>query len=201
MKSSRIKKKVLVLLGAALVLMTILILVVLSGGGEEDPTPATEPPAAGAPRSQAPASGGAHSAPATKHTTRPAGVEPSLPRVSRPPDAGARSAPAPLARKDPHVTHSAAPAAEPASIAAEKDPARKQELRRMHRLATSEVRVRLLGRRSQMLRQSLAKARKDGTWSAEKIRSEQASLEQIDATVAATKKEIERLRKQLSIRR
>lgn len=203
MTTSRIKQKVLVFSGAVLVLMTVVILVVLLDGAE-DPAPSADGPGAqqpAAPASTAPRVAPASGLPQPGASKRPPPTA-SEPRVTRTPDAGAKSSTAATPpRPDPHVIHSAAPAAEPATITAEKDPTKRQELRRMHRLATSEVRVRLLGRRSRMLRESLARARKDGSWSADKISREEASLQQIEATVAATKTEVVRLKKQLSIRR
>jgi len=204
MKTRRIKKNVLLFSSAVLVLMTVLILVVLYDRQEDAPPPDPDRPNVREPRQPVPAATTPRRTPAIRrnpaHASEP-GTASRPPRSTRAPDAGTRSTPGVVsARRDPHVAHTAAPATEPAAIAAERDPVRRQALRRMHQLATSEVRVRLLGRRSRMLRGSLARARKDGTWSAEKIRREEASLKQIEDTVAATRTEVERLKKQLSIR-
>lgn len=205
MKTRRFQINVLLFSGVVLVLMTVLILVVLYDNQDDDPlsgpdhASVVEPPEPAQAGTTAPrrASTTAHPAQASK---QPAATG-RAPRATKAPAAAGSSTPsARPSRPDPHVAHTAAPAARPATITAEKDPVRRQELKRMHQLATSQVRVRLLGRRARMLRESLSRARRDGSWSAEKIRREEVSLKQIEDTVAATRTEVEKLKKQLSIR-
>ena len=117
-------------------------------------------------------------------------------------DAGAGAAPATAAPvRDPYKAHASAPAAPPVAIAAEQDPARRQELRRMHQLASAKVRVRLLGRRAALLRTSLGDARTTkGKWSPEKISRAEADLREVEAAISTARAQAQRLSKALSIR-
>ncbi len=204
MSKRRIKQSVLVFSAALMVLMTGLVMVVL-WNNEEPAGPATEAPATVSPATT-PATPARRSASDRRPAREPAPAT-SASRATPPapaaaPDATVSARP-PVARpvqRVPTARRVAAPPPQPPSIEAEKDPVKRQELRRMHRLAYAETRVRLLGRRSRMLRDTLSRARQNKTWSADRLRKEVAGLERLEATVAATKKEIVQLKKQLKIR-
>ncbi len=95
------------------------------------------------------------------------------------------------------VARVTAPAAIPPEIASERDPARRAELMKMHRLTTARVRASMLRRREGMLRASIERARKDGSWSPEKIQQAERDLHDISAGVVEAEENLEQVRKEV----
>jgi hypothetical protein len=81
----------------------------------------------------------------------------------------------------------------PSELARETDPVRRAELEKQHRLATARVRLSLLQRRERMLRESISRARDDGSWSADKLREAQRDLEELGVAIKAAEKRLAEL--------
>ncbi len=64
----------------------------------------------------------------------------------------------------------------------------------MHRLATARVRASRLRRRENLLRTSIERAQRDGSWSAAKMRRAEQDLKEVRDGVVAAEKDLERVR-------
>ena len=179
--STQRTRKTLLLAGVVLLLALAVVLLILLRRPARDATAgagsSAERPAAAAPS-------------ASSATSR---TPPPLPRPS-----GAASAPVPSSgtgsASAPPVAHVSAPPAIPGEIQNERDPKRKAELLKMHKLATARVRVSMLRHRATLLRIAIEKGKRDGSWSAEKVREAEASLRQITAGISSAEQELDQVR-------
>jgi hypothetical protein len=110
--------------------------------------------------------------------------------VEDPPGASAGSAARPAVRV-------IAPPAVPSEIQRETDPVRRAQLEKMHRLATARVRLGMLRHRGDLLRTSLERAKKDGSWAPEKVRQAEQDLQEISAAVGLAEKHLEKTRSEV----
>jgi hypothetical protein len=124
-------------------------------------------------------------------------VQPGLAPVAPP-----TPAPAPEAedKAPPRVVRITAPPAVPDEIANEKDPIRKAELQRMHKLTIARTRAGLLNRRVEMLRRTLDEGRDRGDWPESKIRDVEAQLEEVQQEVNKAEAEALKLEQKLHVR-
>lgn len=97
----------------------------------------------------------------------------------------------------PSVARYSAPPVVPSEIENETDPTRKAELMKMHRLATARVRVSTLKHRESLLRNTIAKAKREGIWSAEKMKAAETDLQDLHAGIIAAKKELDHVRQEV----
>jgi hypothetical protein len=90
-----------------------------------------------------------------------------------------------------------APPVIPPEVANERDPAKKAELLRMHRLTTARVRASMLRRRQDLLTRSIEDARKGGSWSAGKLRDAEKQLTEISNAVVKAEERLEQVRREV----
>lgn len=183
MKQGRKTSLYVIPIAAALLLALTIILLVSLGSPPDAPVIAphgqtgkvAQPTAAAEPTPPAAAEPGPRKAPAPPT------------RASGPPaeTAGATLTPAP-----PRHVRAPAPPAVPAEIRDEKDPQRKAQLLRMHRVAMARVRVSSLRRRARLLERTLATAREEG--SADRIQQLENEMAQLLASVREAERELER---------
>lgn len=180
--------------GGALILLTVLLLVSLNRSNE---TPSKKDRREVSDRAPRPRTRGRAvlPPPERRHVARhpPAATDAAPAATSAAPDASSATATpsSPSIRQVPTPGTHTAPAAIPAEIQQETDPARKAQLMRMHRLAIARVRASQLRRRSQLLTRSLALARKNNSWSAEKIREAEKDLNDLRRAIEIAEKNVE----------
>jgi hypothetical protein len=179
----RIRGSVLVVVGLALVALTVVVLISM-----RRPAPRDEEAVGGGTTSAL--SGGQ---PQPGRPLLPQALpRPPLPGTTPPASPGSDDTPLPS------PTHRIeAPPAIPPEIANERDPARKAELLKMHRLTTARVRASMLRRRQDMLQKSIDDARKQGTWSQGKLRDAEKQLAEISGAVVKAEERLEQVRKEL----
>jgi hypothetical protein len=170
--AKRVKGSVLVVAGAVLILLIVIMLLSLRRPIDEQ----IEREAAGAP---APAPG----AGSWK-------VEPAPPRSAPAPKVAAPPAPP---RPEGPVRVEAPPAI-PSELQNETDPVRRAQLEKLHKLATARVRLSRLTRRERMLTESLARAKKDGSWSQQKILEAERDLVELAAGIKAAARRLDEVR-------
>lgn len=178
--------------GGVLILVTVLLLVSLNRSDE--PQPGTDRLEASGRTPRPVRRRAVLTPPERKHVTRrtPAAADATAPSTAAAPDASSTAAsPTPGVRPVPTPGTHTAPAAIPAKIQQETDPVRKARLMRMHRLAIARVRASQLRRRSQLLTRSLALAKKNNSWSAEKIREAEKDLVDLSRAIEIAEKNVE----------
>ena len=185
------------LLGAAGAILILLVIVLLWSLGapperevRRERRTRTRPAAAGAPLAAPP-----RNAASARSTTPPGFSTPSrapMPVPEAAPDAGpgaaaadrATGAPPPVSAPGTHM----APAVIPAEIVNETDPARKAQLMRMHELAVSRSRASRLRRRARLLRVTLATAKEQGSWNADKLQKVEQDLTELGSAIKLAEK-------------
>jgi hypothetical protein len=184
--SQRVRKSFL-LAGAAVLLVLAVVLLVLLHGPARDGTGGVVSSTGAERRATEPS-------PSTTSRTPP--LLPHAAAAARgqappPPSSGSGSG---SASPPPSVAHASAPPAIPTEIQNERDPKRKAELLKMHKLATARVRVSMLRHRANLLRIAIEKGRRDGSWSAEKVREAEASLRQLTTGIAGAQQDLDQVR-------
>lgn len=180
--------------GAILILLVIVLLWSLGGPPEREarrerrertrPAAAAGTTLAAPPRNTA----SARATPPGFSTPSPA----PMPVPEAAPDAGPAAAAAdktagaltPVSAPGTHM----APAVIPAEIVNETDPARKAQLMRMHELAVSRSRASRLRRRARMLRATLATAKEQGSWNADKRHKVEQDLTELGSAIKLAEK-------------
>ncbi len=91
-------------------------------------------------------------------------------------------------KKAPSRIQADAPPVIPSEIQNERDPARKAQLMKMHRLAMARVKVSQLRRRQRLLRSTVSRAHQDGSLSPEKLKRAQQNLRDLDTGIVEARK-------------
>jgi hypothetical protein len=110
---------------------------------------------------------------------------------------GVAVASAPLASAGSRTVHAEAPSVLPSEIQQETDPRRKAELMNKHRLAMARVKLSRLRHRETLLRSSLAQAKKDGSWTPEKIQQAETQLEEVTQGAVRAEENLEQVRQEV----
>jgi hypothetical protein len=169
----RVKGSVLVVAGAVLILVTVITLLSLRRPIDE--------------RIEREATAGSNASRLPPRTVFPAPPRPTPTPTVKP------TPPSP----PPEVKVSArveAPAAIPSELANETDPVKRAHLEKLHKLATARVRLSRLKRRERMLGESIARARKDGSWSAGKLAEAERDLSEIGGAIQAAARRLDEVR-------
>jgi hypothetical protein len=178
----RVKGSLLVIAGAVLVLAVVVLLVLLRSRHAEEPAdradPSTPSPGAGTAAARPRALSGEARTP--------------TPSVSLGPASAPAGGSAPI--NAPRVAHAVAPPAVPSEIVNEPDPVKRAELLKMHKLASARVRVSMLRHRRSLLARSLERGRRDGSWSAAKVRQAEADLRQLVDGIGEAARDLEKVR-------
>ncbi len=188
------KGSLLVIIGSALLIITVLVLFTL----RRSPRPAAEltDSAQTSAGPSAVSSSGLTSLPSSAPPRRTTPVweeaaRPALPATSA--DAGAPARPGPEGAP-PATAHVSAPAAPPAELQRETDPAKREQLMKMHRLSTARVRTSLLRRRIGMLRFSTEQAKKTGAWPPDRVRQSERDLVELEDALKTAEDNLQRIR-------
>ena len=85
-----------------------------------------------------------------------------------------------------------APAAVPSSIEQEKDPARRAQLLKMHRLAVARSRASRLRRRLRQLETTLVRARQEKNWTTEQVNRTERDIGELREAVIEAEHRVQR---------
>lgn len=171
--AKRVKGSVLVVAGAVLILLIVITLLSLRRPIDEQ----IEREATAAP------------APAPAPGAGSWKVEPAPPRSVPAPKVATPPPPRPEG-----PVRVEAPPAIPSELQNETDPVRRAQLEKLHKLATARVRLSRLTRRERMLTESLARAKKDGSWSQQKILEAERDLVELAAGIKAAARRLDEVR-------
>lgn len=198
MKSTaKLKQKALIIGGAVLIIMAVSLLFLIRRPASI-PAPSPRPRHHGA----APAASEDPGRSRAASAGRPSGRHyrsASTPSVAAPaarPDAAPRASNAGLtprvaSKQIPGRVLADAPPVIPSEIQKERDPARKAQLMKMHKLAMARVKVSQLRRRQRLLRSTLSRASQDGSLSPQRLKRAQQDLRDLDTGIVDAKRALE----------